>query len=110
MSINIYIKCTLKVIMHLIKCCYDRNIFIILFIVSKSALINSWPIGFGGNAQRTSQVIPIDTEPSSTIFKPYEIWKAVSRGRIESSVSLNTEASKDPLGYIANIEGDVMDQ
>ena len=68
----------------------------------------SWPIGFGGNARRTSQVIPTDTLPSSTIHEPYEIWKKETGSRIESSVSLNIEASKDPLGYIANTNGQMI--
>ena len=68
----------------------------------------SWSTGFGGNPQRTSQVIPTDTFPSSPISRPYEIWRQRTVGQIGSSATLNVEDSRDPLAYITDDIGNII--
>ena len=91
------------------KCLASKSIFLAILTVHITLqTATSWSTGFGGNPQRTSQVIPTDTFPSSTISRPYEVWKKRTVGQITSSAVLNIEDSIDPLAYITDDVGNII--
>ena len=88
------------------KCLASKSIFLAILTVHITLqTATSWSTGFGGNPQRTSQVIPTDTFPSC-----FETIRSGKRtvGQITSSAVLNIEDSIDPLAYITDDVGNII--